>query len=69
MRIDISLGYEYWLNTVASIMDNPLDSIHTTNEAIEAVAQAFNKDGLGILGQALNLLLEEPKKGNWEIVS
>ena len=69
MRIDISLGYEYWLNTVASIMDNPLDSIHTTNEAIEAVAQAFNKDGLGILGQALNLLLEEPKKGKWEIVS
>ena len=69
MLIDTNLGYNYWLNTVASIIDNPLDSIHTQSEVIEAVAQAFNEDELAVFGETINLLLEEPAKGNWEIVS
>ena len=69
MLIDTSMGYNYWLNTVASIIDNPLDSTHTQSEAIEAVAQAFNEDELTVFGETINLLLEEPKKSSWEIVS
>lgn len=69
MKIDTSMGYKYYINILASILDNPLDSIHTGDEAIESIARAFNDNEPSVLGRALALLLEEPKEGKWEIVS
>ena len=68
MKIDTSLGYSYWINTVASILDNPVDSINSLEEMAEAVAEAFDTRYYTVLGHAIGELAE-PKEAKWEIVS
>jgi hypothetical protein len=66
MKIDTSLGYNHWISVVASIIDNPLDSIHSMEEMATAVAEAFNEKYDVILGHAIHELVET-KEAKWEI--
>ena len=67
MKIDTSLGYNHWIDVVASIIDNPLDSIHSMEELGEAVAKAFNEEYDVIIGHAIQELTL-PKEAKWTII-
>jgi hypothetical protein len=69
VNIDTSLGYEHYIDILASIIDNPLDSIHNGRDVTEAIALAFDKTYAEVRGSAYKIFLFDSKKGNWEIVS
>lgn len=69
MKIDISLGFEHWINVLASIKDNPADSIHNEHDLAFAIATGFNKDELTVQGAVHKHILFSDNKANWEIVS
>ena len=69
MDIDINLGYEHYIDILASIIDNPLDSINDGGDVTRNIAEAFNKTYAEVRGTARKLLLFDSKEGKWEIVS
>lgn len=69
MEIDTNLGYDYYIDILASIIDNPLDSIHNGREVTEAIASAFGKSYSTVRGSAHKIFLFDSRDGKWEIVS
>lgn len=69
MQIDTNLGYEYWIDVLASVTDNPADSISNKYELLEAISLAFGKSENSILGAVSKQLLFDDREPKWEIVS
>ena len=68
MKIDISLGYEHWIDVLASVRDNPLDSIHSEHDLIIAIANAFDKPMARVRGDRTKHVLFNKKEAKWEII-
>jgi hypothetical protein len=69
VKIDTSLGYDYWIDVLASVRDNPLDSIHNEHDLTIAIANAFDKPIETVKGARSKHVLFNKVAPNWEIVS
>jgi hypothetical protein len=61
--IDIDLGYEHCISILASIIENPDDSIDSGKEVTVAIAEAFDKTEAEVRGTAYKILLFD-REGN-----
>jgi hypothetical protein len=68
MKIDTSLGYDHWVDVLASVHDNPLDSISDETELLEAISEAFDEDKNAVLGSIYQHMLFDDRVPKWEII-
>lgn len=68
MLLDTSLGFDYWIDVLASVTDNPLDSIHNEQDLTEAIAKAFDKEIITVQGAVTRHLLFDEREPKWEIL-
>lgn len=68
MDLEQNSTYESWLDTLASIRDNPFDSVNTEEDMVNIIAEKFDKDATTVRGDMAKLVLfREPLKGAWTI--